>query len=106
MTYPEMAEALGIKLPLHFPDRPVTKADTLTFLKVAAVELEPSINDEPVAWRRTYRLCRLARESGEKLDIRLPRSYWSADRASVLAGVAGLPNSVPLRKQAFDWARR
>jgi hypothetical protein len=106
MTYTEMAEALGITLPAHFPERPVTKADTLTFLKVAAIELDPTINDEPVAWRRTYRLCRLARESGERIDIRLPARLWSADRAFVLAGVAGLPNSVPLRKQAFDWARR
>jgi len=106
MTYTEMAEALGITLPAHFPDRPVTKADTFAFLKVAAVELDPSINDELVPWRRTYRLCRLARESGEKLGIRLPASYWRIDRASVLAGVAGLPNSVPMRRQAFDWARR
>lgn len=106
MTYTEMAESLGIRLPPHFTERPVAKADTLAFLKVAAVELDPTINDEPVAWRRTYRLCRLARESGEKLAIRLPASYWSADKASVLAGVAGLPNNVPMRKQAFDWARR
>jgi hypothetical protein len=106
MTYDEMAESLGIRLPAHFTTRPITRTDTLAFLKVAAVELDPSIDDEIVPWRRTYRICRLARESGEKLGIRLPASYWSVDRAFVLAGVAGLPNEVPLRKQAFDWARR
>lgn len=132
MSYGTMAQALGLRLchgilptghycglnhhlngqvsydppTVHFSDRPVTKADTQAFLRLVAQALDPSINDETVPWRRVYRICRLARETGESIGVRLPARSWSADRAFVLAGVAGLPNSVPLRKQAFDWARR
>ena len=90
---------------IHFADRPVTKASTYTFLKLVA---RPRVPDADVMepWRRVYAIDYWARLAGETLRIRLPAKYWAADKAFVLAGVAGLSNKVPTRKQAFDWARR
>lgn len=91
---------------IHWTNRPATKADTLAFLKLCAMALDPTINEESVPWRRVYRLDKLARDTGRRLHIKLPARLWSSDKAFVLAGVAGLTNEVPGRKQAFDWARR
>jgi hypothetical protein len=130
LTYPDMAATLGITYcrgitptghycnlrhdlngstdgeTIHFTDRPVTKVDTLAFLKLVAKVRDPDLEQESVPWRRVYRLDRLVRVAGAELGIRLPRRLFRADRAFVLAGVAGLGNDVPMRKQAFDWARR
>ena len=91
---------------VHFSDRPVSVLTTIMFLKLAAQALDPSLADETAPWRRVYRIHLIVRESGRRLGLRLPSRYFAADRAFVLAGVAGLPNSVPMRRQAFDWARR
>lgn len=105
-TYADMAKQLGLE-PLEGFDIPVTWPNTKHFLKMAAVELDPTINDltQPV-WRRVYRVSIAARDVGKRLHIRVPSRYLTFDRHVVRAGVAGLSNEVPLRKQAFDWSRR
>lgn len=90
---------------VHFYDRPVRKVSTYTFLKLVAKVRDPSLADD-VPWRRIYRMDKLTRQAANELGIRLPRRLFATDRAFVLAGVAGISNDVPMRKQAFDWARR
>lgn len=91
---------------VHFADRPVTALSTIVFLKLAAQVIDPTLADETAPWRRVYRAHLIVRACSRRLHVRLPARYFGADRAFVLAGVAGLPNSVPMRRQAFDWARR
>lgn len=91
---------------IHFSDRPVTRVDTLAFLKLAAQVIDPTLAEESVPWRRVFRMNRLVRQTARRLHVRLPGHLSRMDRAFVLAGVAGLSNEVPLRKQAFDWSRR
>lgn len=81
--------------------------DIKAFTRFAARALDPSLNytDQPF-WRQLYRENMAAREVGRRLNIRVPRRYLVMERLTVLTGVAGLPNSIPLRKQAYDWARR
>jgi hypothetical protein len=89
---------------VHFIDR-YTRSDVHTFLNLAAIAAVPDlVEDAP--WRRVFRRGRLAREFAVQFGIRSPARLWSADKAFVLAGVAGLSNEVPWRKEAFDWARR
>jgi len=131
LTYPEMAERLGVKycrgmLPtghychagehrlngfvttstVHLTEpSSIDRRDALVFLRLAAQVLEPSINDD-IPWRRVYRLYRAIQAAASLFHMRYPPRYWSADKAFVLAGVAGLSNEVPMRKQAYNWARR
>jgi hypothetical protein len=91
---------------VHWREASSNPADQLAFLKLAAMALDPTLADEATPWRRVYRLCMLARATGARLHIKVPARLWAGDKAFVLAGVAGLPNDVPQRKQAFDWARR
>jgi hypothetical protein len=92
---------------IHFLDKNINRADNRRFLKLAAFGLDPTLTDprEPL-WRHIYRTSVAMRGVARTLHIRIPRSDMSLSRAVVLAGVAGLTNEVPLRKQAFDWARR
>ena len=90
---------------VHFAERQPTKYNTLAFLKLVAKVRDPSLADD-VPWRRIYRMDKLARQAADELGIRLPSRLFATDRAFVLAGVAGISNDVPMRKQAFDWARR
>lgn len=83
----------------------VDRRDALVFLRLAAQVLDPTINDD-IPWRRTYRLYRGVQDAALRFHMSYPPRHWLADKAFVLAGVAGLPNSVPMRKQAYDWARR
>jgi len=131
LTYPRMAERLGIKhcwgmLPTghycHAGDHrlngfvttntvhlaepsSVDRRDAFVFLRLAAQVLDPTVNDD-IPWRRQYRLYRGVQAAASLFHMRYPPRYWSADKAFVLAGVAGLSNEVPMRKQAYDWARR
>ena len=131
LTYPRMAERLGIKhcwgmLPTghycHAGDHrlngfvttntvhlaepsSVDRRDAFVFLRLAAQVLDPTVNDD-ILWRRQYRLYRGVQAAASLFHMRYPPRYWSADKAFVLAGVAGLSNEVPMRKQAYDWARR
>lgn len=83
----------------------LTNVHRLRFLYLAAIALNPDLEfDEP--WRRVYRIAMFQRAWALTLRIRMPRGHQSHMKAFVLAGVAGLSNSVPLRKQAYDWARR
>jgi hypothetical protein len=92
---------------IHFSDRPVGKVNNAAFLKLAAVALDPSINEESVPWRRVYRRALGMRTAGKVAHVRIPARHMAMDRAVVRAGVAGLTTaSDPLRKRAFDWARR
>lgn len=131
MTYDEMAAALGVTRcrgrtatghycteehekegsvtyqdsTIHFSDRPKRRVNTHAFLRLVARVQEPSI-DKDVPWRRVYRLNMAERRLASFLSIPNPNHPASADRAFVLASVAGLKNDVPMRKKAFDWARR
>lgn len=90
---------------IHYSDRPPTRASIHTFLRLVARAQEPSIDrDEP--WRRVYRLNMAERRLAGFLRIKNPGHPAREDRAFVLASVAGIPNDVPMRKQAYDWARR
>lgn len=84
----------------------VDRRDALAFLRLAVQVLDPTINDD-IPWRRVYRLYRGVWHAADVFHLRFAgRRYWGADKAFVLAGVAGLSNDVPMRRQAFDWARR
>ena len=89
---------------LNEPER-IDRRDTLAFLKLAVVALDPSIDDD-VPWRRVYRRYAATAEAASRFHLRFPVRHWRADKAFVLASVAALSNEVPLRKPAFDWARR
>jgi hypothetical protein len=84
----------------------VTRGGLARFLGLAATALDPTINDEP-PWRRVYRRNVASRDVAHRLHVRMPgREHYDFDRSFVLASIASIPNSEPLRKQAFDWARR
>lgn len=126
MTTEEMAQGLGIKLctgmlptgrkchfnhlvgsvhegTLHFYSRVMGKADTLAFLRAASSLLDPSLRDDP-PWLRVYRQNMAFRAMSKKLGIRPPDP--ATDKKFVLASVVDMSNEVPMRRQAFDWARR
>jgi len=92
---------------IHFPGRSINRVDNKRFLKLATIALDPTLADpNETLWRNIYRTSVAMRGVARTLHIRIPRSDMSLSRAVVLAGVAGLTNDVPLRKQAYDWARR
>ena len=129
MTYGEMAAALGVTRcrgrtstghycthvhdrqgsitddTVHFSERRVKRPDTLALLKLVARIQDPSL-DHDVPWRRVYRMNLKVRSYASFLGIPDPAYPSHGDRAFVLASVASIPNSEPMRKQAFDWARR
>jgi hypothetical protein len=76
------------------------------FLKLCALALDPALRDVEPFWLYLYRLNMASRDAGQRLHLRVPSRYMKLDRMFVLAGVAGLSNEVPMRKQAYDWARR
>ena len=85
---------------------PGTWPATKVFLKLCARALDPDLDDVEPFWLYVYRLNLATRDIGKRLHLRVPRQYQKLDRFAVLAGVAGVSNDVPYRKQAFDWARR
>lgn len=96
---------------IHFRDDPVPNGPVgnwrqmKEFLILCARARDPSL-DEKTYWRRIYRTAMAARDVGNRVRVRVPRRFFKMDRLTVLAGVAGLTSEEPLRKQAFDWARR
>lgn len=88
---------------IHLEDRRANRVNSHAFLRLAAIALDPTLKED-VPWRRVYRLDQSMRQIARAIDV--PYKSSQMDRAFVLAGVAGLSNDVPLRKQAFDWARR
>lgn len=92
---------------IHFLDKNINRADNKRFLKLATMALDPTLTDrrEPL-WRHIYRTSIAMRDVARALHILIPRSDMALSRAVVLAGVAGLTNDVPLREQAYNWARR
>jgi hypothetical protein len=91
---------------IHLTDRNGYRASTTAaLLSMAARIRDPSL-DADLPWRRVYRVSIAARGLAAEIHVRLPREVWDFNRAFVKAGVAGLSNDVPLRKQAYDWARR
>jgi hypothetical protein len=91
---------------IHLVDTRVTKPGLARFLKLAALAQDPTINEAP-PWVRTYLLHLASQRVARQLHVRMPpREVYDMDRAFVRASVAGMPNSVALRRRAFDWARR
>jgi len=90
---------------VHLHDHVVTKTNLVTLLKLVTRAQDPTLNDD-VPWRRVYRTSVGVRALAYRLRTRIPREAWAADRSFVRASCAGLSNDVPLRKQAYDWARR
>ena len=122
-TYEQMARDLGLDLcencrlfdhavgetepgRIHYFDLRWSWPGTKQFLRLAAIALDPSLREEEPFWLYLYRLNIAARKVGLRVHLKVPRHFFELDRAFVLAGVAGLTNEVPMRKQAFDWARR
>jgi hypothetical protein len=121
--YDEMARELGLDLCRGCPDYDHAGGeagagrvhyDALTsswpatkrFLKLCAYARDPALRDTGPLWAHVYLTNMASREIGRRLGIRVPSRYLTLDRIVVLAGVAGLSNDVPMRKQAYDWARR
>lgn len=93
---------------VHFTDDEATDMVRVQgFLKLCATAFDPTLIDtgQPL-WRRIYRHNVAARDIGRRLHRRIPKRHTKFDRSIVKAGVAGVPNSVPLRRQAYDWARQ
>lgn len=122
-TYEEMARDLGLDYCsrcrlfdhqageaqpgiVHFDDVRFSWPGAKQFLRLCALALDPTLREVEPFWLYLYRLNMAAREAGERVRLRVPRRYMKLDRMTVLAGVAGLSNEVPMRKQAYDWARR
>ena len=123
-TYEQMARDLGLDLcrsldcprdhfmgdaepgRIHFTDIRFSWPGAKRFLRLAAIALDPSLREEEPFWLYLYRLNIAARKVGLRVHLKVPRRFFELDRAFVLAGVAGLTNEVPMRRQAFDWARR
>lgn len=90
---------------MHLEDRLVNRYTIASVLKLAARAQDPTLADD-VPWRRVYRTSVAVQALAATARVRYSRESFKADRAFVLANVAGMPNEVPLRRQAFDWARR
>jgi hypothetical protein len=124
-SFAEMAEAMGIRHCRgidpsgHYcheehrdggtaTDGVVHLVETATrrrFLYLAAVASEPDLATEP-AWRRVYRIAMFQRHWASEFGVRIPVAIRRRDKAFVLASLVDVPASEPLRKEAFDWARR
>lgn len=90
---------------VHFTDKPVTWPGVHRALKLAALAQTPAIDEQPT-WRRVYMLNVAARTLGNSVHVRVPARHIRFDRRFVLAGVAGIPNTVTMRRDAFNWARK
>ena len=94
---------------VHMIDAPLGRwTDIKRFLLLCARAKDSTLwasYDEPV-WLKVYRGHIAARAVGKRLRIRVPVEYYVFDKLLVLSGTTSLSNDVPLRKQAFDWARR
>jgi hypothetical protein len=90
---------------IHLHDHVVTKTNLVTVLRMIAIAQDPTLNGD-VPWRRVYRIDVAIRALAIRLRTRIPRETFANDRSFVRASCAGLSNDVPMRKQAFDWARR
>ena len=90
---------------VHLADTPTTWPGIHRALKLAALAVTPAI-DEQTPWRRVYLLNIAARIMGKSAHVRVPARHLRFDRRFVLAGVAGIPNSEPMRRDAFNWARK
>ncbi|MEY2668628.1 MAG: hypothetical protein RJA59_1266 [Pseudomonadota bacterium] len=91
---------------VHLNDARFSWPGAKRFLRLCAIALDPTLREEEPFWLYLYRLNIAARDVGVRVHLKVPRRYFRLDRMFVLAGVAGLSNEVPMRKQAFDWARR
>ncbi len=92
---------------IHMVDGRVSKPGLARFLRLAAQAQAPQLFEHEPEWRRVYFLHRYSRMLAGRLHVRMPpRAIYDFDRAFVLAATAGMPNSVPYRFQAHEWARR
>lgn len=122
-TYEEMARDLGLDYCsrcrpfdhqtgeaqvgiIHLDDARFSWPRAKQFLRLCALALDPTLREVEPFWLYLYRLNIAARDTGLRVHLKVPRRYFKLDRMTVLAGVAGLSNDVPMRKQAYDWARR
>lgn len=98
----------GFAMPgiVHLTDRRWSWPGAHSVLKLAALATDPTLLEIEPRWRRVWAINVAARELGRRARVRVPARCVEYDRAIVLAGVARLPNTVPDRKRAFDWARR
>ncbi len=90
---------------VHLADLATTSSGVYRALKLVSLAQHPEFNDEP-PWRRTYLVNLAVRDLARQARIRVPARHVRMDRRYVLAGVAGLPNSVRLRRDAYHWARK
>lgn len=91
---------------VHLTDRRWSWSGTHRVLKLAALAVQPGLAGIEPRWRRVWAINIAARDLGRRARVRVPARCVEYDRAVVLAGVARVPNTVPDRKRAFDWARR
>lgn len=90
---------------VHLTDRMQTDRRLYQVLKLAAIAEHPEYLDEP-PWRRTYLVNLAVRDLARRARVRVPARYLRYDRRFVLAGVAGVPNTERLRRDAYNWARK
>lgn len=91
---------------VHWRERRVTPAGLYRFLKLAAFALdEPHIRDV-LDWRRTYLVHQAINRLAHKARVRVPAELSTLERRRVKAMLIHVPRSTPLRKEAFQWARR
>lgn len=125
LSYPLVALELGIRLctgepcdqrdheagawswdVVHWRDRRVTKSGLYRFLRLAALALNPGLDQDPVAWRRTYLVHRVIDQYAKHLKVVIPRELTTLERRRVKGQLAVVPTNAPLRQRAMLWARR
>lgn len=90
---------------VHYDDHRVTWPGLVRVLKLCVMAGDQTLQQEP-PWRRVYLINQQVNGLAARSHLRIPARYREFDRAFVRAGVANISNDTPLRREAFDWARR
>lgn len=91
---------------IHWEGGRVTTAGLYRFLLTAAVALDEKLVEVQPEWRRIYLLHQAASRLARQLRVRVPFEQSLLERRRVKALLVGVPSHIPLRKEAFQWARR
>lgn len=134
MTFPDVAAQLGVTIcgpndlcrqsqidhdrgeysltlgMVHWRERRMTKAGLYRFLRLVALAKHPdmtrTITGVRPTWQRTYLIHRQVNVYARMLHVRIPFDLTREARARVKSSVLDVPRRTPLRREAFQWARR